>query len=183
MCEVKGKIEEQREENKRSLETQNQFIVELQEKLQTATEESDTAEENLSKCQLITTNVLEGIQSVFRFIQCDPTPIMQLLGTFIKNSWLKYNYRSHRNKLIISGPNATVTTQNCMLYLDIIERRVMNIIELVWYLSYSKIAARAAKLFPGQVSILREPVMRSIKPTVPKVLTSDKVVPTQPCPL
>ena len=80
LCEAKSRIEEQREENKKTSENQNQQLIELQEKLKDATEEADKAEENLTKCQLIITNVLEGIQLVFRFIQCDATPIMQLLG-------------------------------------------------------------------------------------------------------
>ena len=159
-CEIKVKIEEQREENKKIIEEQNVHLMELQENLEVATEEANKAKNDYQQCQIIIQNVLEGVQAVFRFIQCDPTPILQLLGD-----------------------NTLITSQNCMLYLDMIERRVMDIVELIWYLSYSKVAARAAKLFPGQVSQLREPVMKSTKPAAPKILTSDKVVPTQPCPL
>lgn len=67
--------------------------------------------------------------------------------------------------------------------MNLIERRVTDINNLVWYLAYSKVAQRAARLFPGQVSSLREQIMEQPNTILPKILTVDKVVASQPCPL
>lgn len=60
---------------------------------------------------------------------------------------------------------------------------MIAIVNLAWYLSYSKVAVKAAKRYPGQVSYLREPVMREIVPVIPKPVDANKYISSQPCPL
>ncbi|KAL0273372.1 UNVERIFIED_CONTAM: hypothetical protein PYX00_006054 [Menopon gallinae] len=160
VCEARGKIEEQTGENKKTVETQEASLTALREELVVRTYEADVAENNLTQCRAIVDRLLEGIQVIFRFLQCDPTPLLSLLG-----------------------PNTTVTKFNYKLYMNLIEKRVTDINNLVWYLAYSKVAQRAEKLFPGQVSTLREQIMEHPDTILPKIIPSDKVVLSQPCPL
>lgn len=182
---MRGRIEEQTEVNRKTAEEQEADLVALEEELIVRTQDADEADEKLKQCQKIIQSLLEGIHSVFKFIQCDPTPALQLLGQHSRPGLTVAFCFLFRFYFLSSCPgyNSVVTSYNCMLYLDLLEKRVTDINDLVWYLSFSKVAVRAARLFPGQVSYLREPVMKEPVSSTPKILPADKVVPTQPCPL
>jgi len=69
----------------------------------------------------------------------------------------------------ITGDNAHVTAKNVMLYLDIIERRTDNLVNVAHYLKHTE----AGKETPTKEEY----------PSRPHVLPIDKMVPTHPCPL
>lgn len=80
LCEARGKIEDQSNENKKLLESQEATLDVLREELVVKTYEADEAESKLQQCNAIVDRLLEGIQAIFRFLQCDPTPLLSLLG-------------------------------------------------------------------------------------------------------
>ncbi|KAK6637156.1 hypothetical protein RUM44_007570 [Polyplax serrata] len=160
LCEAREKIEDQREKNTETEKEQMNTLLSLQDELVVCTQEADEAENNLTTCRTIVNQLLEGLNAVFKLIQCDPTPILTLLGS-----------------------NSVANIHNFELYLNILEKRVIEIGNLIWYLTYSRVAVKAAKLFPGQVSFLREPIMKELVTTLPKKIDTNKYIASQPCPL
>ncbi|XP_046387056.1 coiled-coil domain-containing protein 63 [Ischnura elegans] len=111
VVDLKEKIEEQKGADARRELQQEETLSELQDELKKCMDESQVAERKLQKCQNILNNLLEGIEALFAITHCDNTPILELLGD-----------------------NTHVTTFNVMLYLGIIEKRCIDLNNVVYYL-------------------------------------------------
>ncbi|CAH0385664.1 unnamed protein product [Bemisia tabaci] len=104
-------IEEQRVINKERATQQEETIASLTQNLDDKTAEADTMNENLRATTDRMTQLLRGIDSLFKLIPSDSTAILKLLGE-----------------------SPTVQPFNVMLFLNIIERRIIEIVNKVYVL-------------------------------------------------
>ncbi|XP_071448156.1 outer dynein arm-docking complex subunit 1-like [Hetaerina americana] len=111
VVELRLKIEEQKGADERRELQQEETLSELQDEWKKCVDETKAAERKLQNCQSILDNLLEGIEALFNITHCDNTPILELLGD-----------------------NTHVTTHNVMLYLGIIEKRCIDLNNVVYYL-------------------------------------------------
>ncbi|PSN46817.1 hypothetical protein C0J52_11196 [Blattella germanica] len=111
VCDLRRKIEDQRElSSKRALQ-QQETLSRLRKTLEQKQDDAEAAEMKLADCNKVMNNLLDGIQHIFHMVRCDNAPILALLGD-----------------------NAHVTSYNVMLYLGIIERRTNDLMNVVFYL-------------------------------------------------
>ncbi|CAD1479812.1 unnamed protein product [Heterotrigona itama] len=90
---------------------QAETLEKLKRELEDQTALADAAEENLIQCDDVIEKLLKGIDSLFKAIRCDNSPILQLLGD-----------------------HEQITTSNVMLYLGIIEKRITQMFHKVYWL-------------------------------------------------
>lgn len=123
-------------------ETLEKIIKQLEEQTKLA----DVAEEDLIERNDVIDKLLRGIDSLFKTIRCDNSPILELLGD-----------------------NTHVTMSNVMLYLGIIEKRILEMFHKVYWVD---IVGRAPQLRLDEEK----------KPRL-KIPALTRIVPTQPCAL
>lgn len=98
------------------------------------------------QCNDVMDKLLRGIDSLFKAIRCDNSPILELLGD-----------------------NTHVTMSNVMLYLGIIEKRITEMFHKVyWVDKESKVPH--LRLDEERKPRLKVPVLNRIVPTQPCVL-------------
>lgn len=99
------------------------------------------------QCNDVIEKLLRGIDSLFKMIRCDNAPLLELLGD-----------------------NTHVNLSNVMLYLGLIEKRVIEMFHRIYWVD----------LVITQVPQLRLAEEKKYRMKTPLV---NKIVPTQPCAL
>lgn len=98
------------------------------------------------QCDDVIEKLLKGIDSLFKAIRCDNSPILQLLGD-----------------------NEQITTCNVMLYLEIIEKRITQMFHKVYWLDKAT-RTQQLRLDEERKPRLKVPPIEYIAPTQPCAL-------------
>ena len=98
------------------------------------------------QCDDVIEKLLKGIESLFKAIRCDNSPILELLGD-----------------------NEQLTRSNVMLYLGIIEKRITEMFHKVYWLDKAT-KSQQLRLDEGKRPILRVPPIEYVAPTQPCAL-------------
>ncbi|XP_035733386.1 coiled-coil domain-containing protein 63-like [Vespa mandarinia] len=131
---------------KQQVETLKNITDQLEEQTKLANE----AEEELNNCDQDIEKMLKGIESLFKIVKCDNSPILQLLGD-----------------------NTHVTMSNVMLYLNIIEKRITEMMHKVHWVDKATMASQL-RLDEDKKPKLKVPSLTEIAPTQPCVLCIEK---------
>lgn len=143
-------IDEQRELNaKRSLR-QDDKLRRLNAELEIAAREAEEAEAELVSKEATLTALVSGVDRLFKLCRCSNAPLLELLGN-----------------------NADVDTYNVLLHMEILEKRVSELIVAVYYKEQLETERRRGK-FAGVIKTNAVPGA---------IYTVDKIVATQPCSL
>ncbi|KDR10495.1 coiled-coil domain-containing protein 63 isoform X2 [Zootermopsis nevadensis] len=102
------KIEDQRDLRNRRVLQQQETLARLASTLTEKTSSADCVQRKLQECSAILEKLLQGIEHIFHLMRCDRAPVLFLLGD-----------------------NKHVTAYNVMLYLDIIERRIIDLMNVM----------------------------------------------------
>ncbi|KAL7288946.1 hypothetical protein TKK_0016909 [Trichogramma kaykai] len=143
--ELRAAIDEARALNVHRGQQQIDTLDSIGRELKQQTERADQAEDKLKQCNRLIERLLVGIDELFQSIGCDNSPILELLGD-----------------------NASVNMNNVMLYLGIIEKRVVEMLAKMYYLDRSQ---------------HREPLLSEDRKPKLRVPDLQEIAPTQPCPL
>ncbi|XP_066589533.1 putative leucine-rich repeat-containing protein DDB_G0290503 [Prorops nasuta] len=103
VSELRASIDEARAANANRSKEKTETLEKLEQQLQEQTRLADEAELDLSKKNDYMDRLLKRIETLFRTLRCDSTPILDLLGDEI-----------------------SVTTSNVMLYLGVIEKQIVD---------------------------------------------------------
>ncbi|XP_047370258.1 coiled-coil domain-containing protein 63 [Vespa velutina] len=125
---------------------QVETLKNITDQLEEQTKLADEAEEELNNCDQDIERMLKGIESLFKIVKCDNSPILQLLGD-----------------------NTHVTMSNVMLYLNIIEKRITEMMHKVHWVDKATMASQL-RLDEDKKPKLKVPSLTEIAPTQPCVL-------------
>ncbi|XP_046738263.1 coiled-coil domain-containing protein 63-like [Diprion similis] len=142
-------IDEARALNTHRSEQQAQTLDRIAKQLEEQTSVAATAEKSLAECNDVIEKLLRGIEALFRAVRCDNSPILELLGD-----------------------NSHVTTNNVMLYLGIIEKRITDLFNQVHWVDKARKAP--SRLDESKKPRLKVPVLSQIAPTQPCALCVEK---------
>ncbi|KAJ8683019.1 hypothetical protein QAD02_018811 [Eretmocerus hayati] len=164
VAQLRSEIDEARALNVHRGRQQAETLENIAKNLQEQTDLADAAENKLTECNELLHKLLGGIEFLFTAIRCDNSPLLELLGD-----------HSH------------VTTDNVMLYLGIIEKRVNDMMSKLHWTETSRklqIPSTATTTTTATTSPKQEPlrVDEDRKPKLKPPQVSD-IAPTQPCPL
>ncbi|KAK1131274.1 hypothetical protein K0M31_017561 [Melipona bicolor] len=129
---------------------QAETLDKLKKELEDQTALADAAEENLMQCDDVIEKLLKGIESLFKAIRCDNSPILQLLGD-----------------------HEQITTSNVMLYLGIIEKRITQMFHKVYWLDKAT-KTQQLRLDEERKPRLKVPHVEQIASTQPCALCVEK---------
>ncbi|KAF7379207.1 hypothetical protein HZH68_017052 [Vespula germanica] len=146
MSELTVAIDEARALHEFREKQQAETLKNITEQLEEQTKLADEAEEELNTCDEDLDKMLKGIEALFKIIRCDNSPILRLLGD-----------------------NTHVTMSNVMLYLNIIEKHITEMMHKVYWVDKATM-----------VPILRLDEDRKPKLKIPSLT---QIAPTQPCAL
>ncbi|KAJ9576167.1 hypothetical protein L9F63_006989 [Diploptera punctata] len=149
VCELRIKIDEQRELSNERAKQQQETLSRLCQTLQEKLNDAKETEIKLKNCNTALNTLLRGIEQIFHLVRCDNDPVLALLGE-----------------------NVHVTPYNVMLYLEIIERRTNELMNVVFYLQH---------LTPMAETEEEKVQLRDL--SIPQHPPMEKIVPTHPCPL
>ncbi|XP_044739405.1 coiled-coil domain-containing protein 63-like [Chrysoperla carnea] len=157
------KIEVQREINEQRANQQKIRMLQLAEELEEAKNHVEESEKKLEDFQEKLKRTLEEIQKIFQMVKADNSPILELLGD-----------------------NASVNIFNVRLYLEILEKRTNELIQVSYYKdkmmkdeSGTPTRRRHSRRHSaGFIKLIHEPCGHKCK-----VTNIDKIVLNQPCPL
>ncbi|KOC64933.1 Coiled-coil domain-containing protein 63 [Habropoda laboriosa] len=150
MVQLTAAIEEAQAVNEQSSQQQAETLEKLKKELEEQTTLADAAEESLAQCDDVLEKLLKGIDSLFKAIRCDNSPILQLLGD-----------------------NEQITRSNVMLYLGIIEKRITQMFHKVYWLDRAT-KSQQLRLDEEKRPRLRVPPVEYIAPTQPCALCVEK---------
>ncbi|RLU16072.1 hypothetical protein DMN91_011830 [Ooceraea biroi] len=146
MEQLTAAIDEARALNVHRDQQQAKSLEKIAKQLEEQTALADAAEEDLAQCNDVIDKLLRGIDSLFKTIRCDNSPILELLGD-----------------------NTHVTMSNVMLYLGIIEKRITEMFHKVyWVDTTSKVPQ--LRLDEEKKPRLKVPALTRIVPTQPCAL-------------
>ncbi|KAG7206874.1 hypothetical protein KM043_000774 [Ampulex compressa] len=146
VAQLTAAIDEARALNLNRGQQQAETLEKLGKELEEQTELADAAEEKLAQCNDVMEKLLRGIEALFKAVRCDNSPLLELLGD-----------------------NSHVTMSNVVLYLGIIEKRIVEMFHKVYWVD------RATKSQQLRVDESRKPRL--------KVPPLNRIAPTQPCAL
>ncbi|XP_068086979.1 coiled-coil domain-containing protein 63-like [Anabrus simplex] len=149
--ELRRNIDGQRALEELRREEQESKLNNLQDKLYNIRTDIDVAEDRLALSNRMMTNMLNGIERMFHLIRCDSTPLLDLLG-----------------------PNSHTTTYNVLLFLSIIERRTIELLNTVFFLQKKAEGEEWEEEPPA-------PVLKEVIPTKLRPVAIGVMTPTQPC--
>ncbi|XP_026671452.1 coiled-coil domain-containing protein 63 [Ceratina calcarata] len=129
---------------------QTEILEKLKKDLEEQTVLADAAEENLTQCDDVIEKLLKGIDSLFKAIRCDNSPILKLLGD-----------------------HEQITPNNVMLYLGIIEKRITQMFHKVYWLDRAT-KTQQLRLDEERRPRLKVPPIEYIAPTQPCALCIEK---------
>ncbi|XP_071864031.1 coiled-coil domain-containing protein 63 [Bombus fervidus] len=150
MAQLTIAIQDARIMNEVTDQEQAETLEKLKRELEEQTALADAAEENLIQCDDVIEKLLKGIDSLFKAIRCDNSPILQLLGD-----------------------NEQITTCNVMLYLEIIEKRITQMFHKVYWLDKAT-RTQQLRLDEERRPRLKVPPIEYIAPTQPCALCIEK---------
>ncbi|XP_068971166.1 coiled-coil domain-containing protein 63-like [Bombus flavifrons] len=150
MAQLTIAIQDARITNEVTDQEQAETLEKLKRELEEQTALADAAEENLIQCDDVIEKLLKGIDSLFKAIRCDNSPILQLLGD-----------------------NEQITTSNVMLYLEIIEKRITQMFHKVYWLDKAT-RTQQLRLDEERRPRLKVPPIEYIAPTQPCALCIEK---------
>ncbi|XP_076676671.1 coiled-coil domain-containing protein 63 [Andrena cerasifolii] len=125
---------------------QTETLEKLKNELEEQTTLADAAEESLAQCDDVIEKLLKGIDSLFKAIRCDNSPILELLGD-----------------------NEQLTRSNVMLYLGIVEKRITEMFHKVYWLDKAT-KSQQLRLDEGKRPKLKVPPIEYVAPTQPCAL-------------
>ncbi|XP_029043708.2 coiled-coil domain-containing protein 63 [Osmia bicornis bicornis] len=125
---------------------QTETLEKLKKELEEQTVLADTSEESLIQCDDVMEKLLKGIDSLFKAIRCDNSPILELLGD-----------------------HDQITRNNVMLYLGIIEKRITQMFHKVYWIDKAT-KAQHLRLDEEKRPKLKVPPIEYIAPTQPCAL-------------
>ncbi|XP_011644160.1 coiled-coil domain-containing protein 63 isoform X1 [Pogonomyrmex barbatus] len=125
---------------------QAETLEKITKDLEEQTALADAAEEDLAQCHDVMDKLLRGIDSLFKAIRCDNSPILELLGD-----------------------NTHVTMSNVMLYLGIIEKQITEMFHKVYWIDKESKLPQL-RLDEEKKPRLKVPVLNRIVPTQPCIL-------------
>ncbi|XP_006622407.1 coiled-coil domain-containing protein 63-like [Apis dorsata] len=143
-------IQEAQTLNDRISYEQTQTLEQLKTELEQQTALADAAEENLAQCDDVLEKLLKGIDSLFKAIRCDNSPILRLLGD-----------------------NEQITMSNVMLYLGIIEKQITQMFHKVYWLDRTT-KTQQLRIDEERRPRLKVPPIEYIAPTQPCALCVEK---------
>ncbi|XP_012346583.2 coiled-coil domain-containing protein 63-like [Apis florea] len=143
-------IQEAQTLNERISYEQTQTLEQLKTELEEQTALADAAEENLAQCDDVLEKLLKGIDSLFKAIRCDNSPILRLLGD-----------------------NEQITMSNVMLYLGIIEKQITQMFHKVYWLDRAT-KSQQLRIDEERRPRLKVPPIEYIVPTQPCALCVEK---------
>lgn len=143
-------IQEAQTINDRISSEQTQTLEQLKTELEQQTALADAAEENLAQCDDVLEKLLKGIDSLFKAIRCDNSPILRLLGD-----------------------NEQITMSNVMLYLGIIEKQITQMFHKVYWLDRAT-KTQQLRIDEERRPRLKVPPIEYIAPTQPCALCVEK---------
>ncbi|XP_043801474.1 coiled-coil domain-containing protein 63-like [Apis laboriosa] len=143
-------IQEAQTLNDRISYEQTQTLEQLKTELEQQTALADAAEENLAQCDDVLEKLLKGIDSLFKAIRCDNSPILRLLGD-----------------------NEQITMSNVMLYLGIIEKQITQMFHKVYWLDRAT-KTQQLRIDEERRPRLKVPPIEYIAPTQPCALCVEK---------
>ncbi|KAF7378624.1 hypothetical protein HZH66_015411 [Vespula vulgaris] len=146
MTELTVAIDEARALHEFREKQQVETLKNITEQLEEQTKLADEAEEELNICDEDLDKMLKGIEALFKTMRCDNSSILRLLGD-----------------------NTHVTMSNVMLYLNIIEKHITEMMHKVHWIDKATM-----------VSTLRLDEDRKPKLKIPSLT---QIAPTQPCAL
>ncbi|XP_003702222.2 coiled-coil domain-containing protein 63 isoform X1 [Megachile rotundata] len=150
MSQLTISIEEARVQCEQSGQQHTETLEKLKKELEDQTTLADAAEENLTQCDDVMEKLLKGIDSLFKAIRCDNSPILELLGD-----------------------NEQITRSNVMLYLGIIEKRITQMFHKVYWIDKAT-KAQHLRLDEEKRPKLKVPPIEHIAPTQPCALCVEK---------
>ncbi|XP_058808667.1 coiled-coil domain-containing protein 63 [Phymastichus coffea] len=145
VAQLKSAIDEARALNVHRGQKQTETLETIAKELQEQTELADAAESQLTECNDVIDKLLKGVESMFHAIRCDNSPILDLLGE-----------------------QQQVTTNNVMLYLGIIEKRLAEMMHKMHWIDRTQKAE--LRLDENRKPKLQVPQLSSIAPTQPCAL-------------
>ncbi|XP_076760595.1 coiled-coil domain-containing protein 63 [Xylocopa sonorina] len=150
MTQLTTAIEEAQASNERNGQEQTETLEKLKKELEEQTILADAAEENLAQCDDVIEKLLKGIDSLFKAIRCDNSPILKLLGD-----------------------HEQITRSNVMLYLGIIEKRITQMFHKVYWLDRAT-KTQQLRLDEERRPRLKVPPIEYVAPTQPCALCVEK---------
>ncbi|XP_076235752.1 coiled-coil domain-containing protein 63 [Calliopsis andreniformis] len=150
MVQLTAAIEEARALTEHRGQQQAETLEKLKQELEQQTTLADAAEESLAQCEDVLEKLLKGIDSLFKAIRCDNSPILELLGD-----------------------NEQITQGNVMLHLGIIEKRITEMFHKVYWMDRAT-KSQQLRLDEAKRPIMRVPPIEYIAPTQPCALCVEK---------
>ena len=83
VCELRLKIDEQRELSNKRAKQQQETLSSLRQTLQEKLSDAKKAETKLKHCNSMLNTMLNGIEDIFQLVRCDNAPILALLGNYL----------------------------------------------------------------------------------------------------
>ncbi|KAF2904861.1 hypothetical protein ILUMI_01332 [Ignelater luminosus] len=151
LVQLHKEIDEQTELNNSRASQQTTTLTKLKHELQSATFKADNTQNDLNKTQNKLSQMYSGIDKLFKIVKCSNAPFLELLGD-----------------------NTTINDYNVLLYLEMLEQRVSELIMNVYY--KQKTAPKKTKTEAAKEVIKENEFARPVYPI-------NDIVPTNPCPL
>ncbi|XP_043282011.1 coiled-coil domain-containing protein 63 [Venturia canescens] len=143
VAQLRSAIDEARALNVHRGNQQAETLEKISKQLEEQTALADESEKSLAECNDVLEKLLKGIETLFKSVRCDNSPILDLLGD-----------------------NSTVTMNNVMLYLGIIEKRITDMFNKVHWIDTST-KSDTMRLDEEKKPHLKVPPLPSIVPSQP----------------
>ncbi|KZC12586.1 PREDICTED: coiled-coil domain-containing protein 63 [Dufourea novaeangliae] len=150
MIQLTAAIQEANHQKEHQSKEQAETLEKLKRELEEQTALADAAEERVTQCDDILEKLLKGIDSLFKAIRCDNSPILELLGD-----------------------NEQITRSNVMLYLGIVEKRITQMFHKVYWVDRAT-KSQQLRLDEDKRPRLKIPPIKYIAPTQPCALCVEK---------
>lgn len=153
VSELRASRDEQDVTNRQREQQQQDKLHGLRRELEGLTAEADDAQRRLDGWTELRNRVLRGIEALFHLVKCDNSPLLELLGG-----------------------NTNVTPYNLLLYLEMIERRCVEMVNRCYFLE-------KATEDKGSLPAGGPVVFGDVKPIVKALPTVEAIIEAHPCPL
>ncbi|KAJ1524047.1 hypothetical protein ONE63_010587 [Megalurothrips usitatus] len=153
VAELRASRDEQDVTNRQREQQQQEKLHSLRAELDALTADAEDAQRRLDGWAELRNNVLRGIEALFHLVKCDNSPLLELLGG-----------------------NTNVTPYNLLLYLEMIERRCVEMVNRCYFLEKAT-EDKGALPLGGPV------VFGDVKPVIKPLPTVEAIVDAHPCPL
>ncbi|XP_011497170.1 PREDICTED: coiled-coil domain-containing protein 63-like, partial [Ceratosolen solmsi marchali] len=149
VAQLRTSIDEARKLNVHRGEEQAETLKTIASELEKQTNEANATEKKLHEANAVMDSLLRGIDMLFHTTHCDKSPILELLGN-----------------------NSTVNVENVMLYLGIIEKRINEMLNKVFWID--RMRRQELRIDESKKPKLQIPEISNIAPTQPCALCIEK---------